>query len=136
MILEGEAAERAKMDGEHRGEKKRERESRKRERKTEGGGCSRILMNTKGNITFPPHSFSLFCLDILMVHCSKSLSCKQGISHHALGFWMVSVSPCGTAWLTGCTCSVVLIEQMICQFVMFIFSASPRWLARSSQPPS
>ncbi len=96
------------------------REWERKKEKREGGGCSRILMSTKGNISFsPPSSFCGYP----MAHCSKSLSCKQGISHHALGFWLVSVSPCGTAWLAGCTCSAVLIEQMICQFVMFIFSA-------------
>lgn len=84
---------------------------------------------------FFPASLSLSFSGYPMAHCSKSLSCKQGISHHALGFWLVSVSPCGTAWLTGCTCSAVLIEQMICQFVMFIFGAFPRRLAHSPQPP-
>lgn len=46
----------------------------------EGQGtiCGPILMSTKGNILF-------FSGGILLVHRSKSLSHKQGISHHAFG---------------------------------------------------
>lgn len=128
MILEGPGRQLRESQEHKDGGREWERKKEKRE----GGGCSRILMSTKGNIRFfPPSSFCGYP----MAHCSKSLSCKQGISHHALGFWLVSVSPCGTAWLAGCTCSAVLIEQMICQFVMFIFSAFPRRLAHSPQPP-
>lgn len=55
------------------------------EKQWDGGGegqgavCSRILMSTEGNILF------FFSWGILLVHRSKSLSHKQGISHHALG---------------------------------------------------
>lgn len=98
----------------------------------EGGGCggqgavcSPILMSTEGNILcfyFLVFSPSFSCR-LLLERRSKSLSHKQGISHHALGGVFCGR---GKGGLCNCvilqrTCSAVLIEQMICQFVMFIF---------------
>lgn len=95
---------------------------------------------------YPLFFFFLFFLfffsrGLLLARRSKSLSHKQGISHHALGFYFGWWGGLGNCVILRRTCSAVLIEQMICQFVMFIFREArrrrrPALLSSAQRPPT